>query len=1183
MSAARTSRKAGRHTGNAGAVALFLCQGGRAPRVILGLVVVLAMAVIAPAAHAETTLDTLATAPSPRCAQTGAETVATGQDRYPTFATVDIKGTGYGPNCEVTVKVTRADGTVVAGDGTNMPGSDTVKTDAQGNFAYDYQLNDITGTYEVQVLGEGDALLASTQFDDAASVSELYKNGGDQGEIFTAGDELTSNAMVDPSTTPTGSSGANANYTKRYWKHFILDSSGTKRNNAVCTEIPYGTSQVFVGAATTHTFASDDPVSTTSYTFRLKQYSAASTSETTADSTAKSRCEGDTNGTATGGSTEISVDNEPFYVAKLKTYATSGLTQEKSTFKSGDTAFTKVEGMPINGTDWSVSWLRPDGATACANTDGQDRPESSASGLLPEASPNWLQYAPSAGTGTHWNLQSNYDGSCPAFSSSNQGLWKLALQRNVGGRALSVTLPAFTVQAKQSQSITFAQPADKTYGDADFDPGAKASSNLPVSYESSTTDVCTIVSGKVHLKAAGDPCTITAKQAGNDNYDAAQDVTRSFKVNKKNLTGSFTADNKPYDGNRDATVASKSLPGVIGTEDVTLKVTDPKFDTKNVGTNKDVVGSLSLEGADAGNYTVNSSHTAKADITAKQLTVKGAKANDKVYDGNDGATVDFSNASLDGVVGNDSVTLKHSGYSAHFDNKNVGNDKPVTVTGIDRDGTDKGNYTVAELSGLTANITPAELKLDADNKSKPYGDDDPALTYTLSGFKGSDTKDNSGITGTASCSRQSGEDVGTYDITCDPRDADQGGLKAQNYTFATGQKGTFTITKIATNLTLSTPSTTQYSDKVDLTATLKRGTAPLAGKTVKFNVGPTSPSGQAQETEATTDSNGVASTTLKINQDAGSPGVKASYAGDSNLGYSSDTKPFTVAKEDARANYTGSLFTSTSSATSSTGKVSLAATVRDITAVTGDPAYDSDEGDIRNAKVTFVNADNGAALSTGCTNLPVGLVSSSDTKTGTSTCDWTADIGTADSKQFTIGIKVTGPRYDRYSSTDHAVVTVSKPINSMITGGGFLVNQSSAGQMAGATGQRTNFGFNVKYNNAKTNLQGNINTIVRNGSKVYQIKGNSMTSLSTNTTSSPKAATFQGKASIQDITNPLNPVSVDGNATLKVTMSDYGEPGSSDKIGITVWNKSGGTWFSSKWSGTATLEQPLDGGNLVVR
>jgi hypothetical protein len=116
-----------------------------------------------------------------------------------------------------------------------------------------------------------------------------------------------------------------------------------------------------------------------------------------------------------------------------------------------------------------------------------------------------------------------------------------------------------------------------------------------------------------------------------------------------------------------------------------------------------------------------------------------------------------------------------------------------------------------------------------------------------------------------------------------------------------------------------------------------------------------------------------------------------------------------------------------------------------------------------------------------------------------------------------------------------------------------------------------------------TNLQGRINTIVRNGGRVYQIKGNSMTSLAVQPSAAGGTATFNGKANIQDVTDPLNPLSIDGNASLQVTMTDNGEPGSADTIGITLWDKNGGLWFSSSWNGTKTVEQLLGGGNLVVR
>jgi hypothetical protein len=46
-------------------------------------------------------------------------------------------------------------------------------------------------------------------------------------------------------------------------------------------------------------------------------------------------------------------------------------------------------------------------------------------------------------------------------------------------------------------------------------------------------------------------------------------------------------------------------------------------------------------------------------------------------------------------------------------------------------------------------------------------------------------------------------------------------------------------------------------------------------------------------------------------------------------------------------------------------------------------------------------------------------------------------------------------------------------------------------------------------------------------------------------------------------------------------LTDKGEPGLSDSIGITVYN--GNTLlFSSNWNGATTVESTLGGGNLVV-
>jgi hypothetical protein len=372
-------------------------------------------------------------------------------------------------------------------------------------------------------------------------------------------------------------------------------------------------------------------------------------------------------------------------------------------------------------------------------------------------------------------------------------------------------------------------------------------------------------------------------------------------------------------------------------------------------------------------------------------------------------------------------------------------------------------------------------------------------------------------------------------------------------------------------LTITADSfTKQYSDPVTLTVKylgLVNGeTESVLGGTLTFN--PTAANAQflAPSTTAyTIIPSGLTSSNYAINYVNGT---------------------LTEQQEDARADYSGMLFASTTSITGGTANVTLSATIRDITAVdptASAPNPDNYPGDITKAKVTFINRDTNAVIAA---NVPVYLVSSTDTKTGTATITWNPNIGTAASVQYTIGIIVNG-YYTRDASTDNTVVTVSKLTPGSINGGGYLVMQNSAGQVAGGVGTKNNFGFNVK-NDVKSGPKGNINTIIRNGGKVYQIKGNAMTSLSTTVKTTPTAlipstATFNGKANIQDITNPLAPISLGGNCTLQVTMSDAGEPGKSDSIAITVWNGTGALWFSSNWNGTKTAEQIIGGGNLVVR
>jgi hypothetical protein len=102
--------------------------------------------------------------------------------------------------------------------------------------------------------------------------------------------------------------------------------------------------------------------------------------------------------------------------------------------------------------------------------------------------------------------------------------------RNIGVYIDNVQVfGAAPVATKQDQSISGLSDIAKTVSAADFDLSATASSGLAVSYTSSNTAVATVSGSTVHIVGAG-TSTITASQAGNDDYNPAPDVTATLTV-----------------------------------------------------------------------------------------------------------------------------------------------------------------------------------------------------------------------------------------------------------------------------------------------------------------------------------------------------------------------------------------------------------------------------------------------------------------------------------------------------------------------------------------------------------------------------------------------------------------------------------------------------------------------------
>jgi hypothetical protein len=100
-----------------------------------------------------------------------------------------------------------------------------------------------------------------------------------------------------------------------------------------------------------------------------------------------------------------------------------------------------------------------------------------------------------------------------------------------------VTITVTAPPAKADQSITFNSISDRTYGAADFDPGATASSRLAVSYTADGD--CSIVNSKVHVISVGS-CTVTASQGGDSNYSAAPSVQQTFAIDPAGTTTSVS-------------------------------------------------------------------------------------------------------------------------------------------------------------------------------------------------------------------------------------------------------------------------------------------------------------------------------------------------------------------------------------------------------------------------------------------------------------------------------------------------------------------------------------------------------------------------------------------------------------------------------------------------------------------
>ena len=269
--------------------------------------------------------------------------------------------------------------------------------------------------------------------------------------------------------------------------------------------------------------------------------------------------------------------------------------------------------------------------------------------------------------------------------------------------------------------------------------------------------------------------TVWYRVIGDDNHNDTKPASVEVRIGKKPLTitGVTAASkpySKPYDGTTNADISGVTFDNVNLNRGTDYTVT-ANFDDAGVGNDKHITATVTLMEQAAKNYFLEqSSFPATGSITAKQVTVSGITANDKVYDGTTNATLDCSNAKFGGVLENDKLTVAAKGV---FEKAEAGKQN-VTISDLKLGGNSAANYVLAgsgNQAQTTATITAKKITVSITPNGGSYGgtitpatatandvvgEDAPEITLTYTGTANDGTE----YTGTTPPTK-----AGTYTVT----------------------------------------------------------------------------------------------------------------------------------------------------------------------------------------------------------------------------------------------------------------------------------------------------------------------------------------------------------------------------------------------------------------------------------
>jgi hypothetical protein len=437
---------------------------------------------------------------------------------------------------------------------------------------------------------------------------------------------------------------------------------------------------------------------------------------------------------------------------------------------------------------------------------------------------------------------------------------------------LTVTAAALTITANNQNKVYGAALPALTVSYSGFVNGDNSTS-LTIQPTVSTTATS---SSRVGTYA------ITASGAVDPNYTISY-AAGTLTVTPAALT--ITANNQSKVYGAALPKLTVSYSGFVNGDSSTSLTTQPSVSTTATASSKVGSYAITASGAVDSNYTI--SYTAGTlTVTPAALTIT-ANNQSKVY----GAALPKLTVSYSGFVNGDtsaSLTTQPTVTTA------AKTSSPVGSYAITASGAVDPNYTISYTAG-TLTVTPAPLTVTANNQTKVYGQANPALTVSYSGFVNGDTSASLTTQPTVSTTATTTSPVGTYAITAS-------GAVDPNYAISC-VAGSLTINQDASTTAASVAGNGAFGQMITINATVT-AKAPGSGTptgTVDFY--DTTTSEDLGKVALTSGAAALSTSSLA----PGSHTITVSYLGDSNfLASSTSVQTMTIGQSIIVLNSTAS-------------------------------------------------------------------------------------------------------------------------------------------------------------------------------------------------------------------------------------------------------------------------------------